>query len=234
MRATFEDCGGEEYYGSDPWATANATFQAWLEIARDTMGMRFNTSYTNIGLVDCWVRTEEYEADTRLCLERYEALGGIVDWAVANVSLSAEANPSDHDECAAYYNDEAASLVYGASSGDRFLYTAFYFLLPTSYFLPPTSYPSSGDRFLYTAFGYTGCCAGGAGSTNRPTFVTDEDDASIGGSGTDQPSDDEVALICDRIKQQQLTDAAAASRLGEAPAVKARRSELGGNVLLHS
>lgn len=180
-------CGGnsELLYGVDPSPAASATFRQWLAVAVDSMGMRFNNSYPQRALVDCWVRTEFLDSDTMRCLEQYSARGGSVDWGAAAVELSPqkhaqrrqaqrpvrsssvskegeEVNTSEHGECAEYYDDASAKRVL-----------------------------TGGDAFLGQAFGYGACCDAGVATTNTPSFTSD-------GSTWDSEQD-EIDMMCGRI-----------------------------------
>lgn len=89
---------------------------------------------------DCWIHTENLVGDLRSCLEQYEkASGATIDFAKFDSftnkpqSTGGNHNPSSHDKCESYFDDESAESVMHL------------------------------DSHLFNAFGYTQCCGHATG-----------------------------------------------------------------------
>merc|ERR1719221_1564927 len=77
--------------------------------------------------VSCWIRTENLFADTKICLQQYEARIGqnVVNWKRfegMTKSKSRKANPTLHAPCSTLYDEETKAFVL---LSDQYIFDAF-------------------------------------------------------------------------------------------------------------
>mmetsp|Transcript_128142 Transcript_128142/g.273218 ORF Transcript_128142/g.273218 Transcript_128142/m.273218 type:complete len:293 (-) Transcript_128142:130-1008(-) len=79
--------------------------------------MEFNRTFSEIGLerVNCWVRVETLEQDTRKCLQEYENLTNYpINWNALDGTF--RDNHGHHDSCQAYYTTSLREIVQSKNS----------------------------------------------------------------------------------------------------------------------
>jgi len=84
-----------------------AGFQRYVQKNPTFYESQFNITFHDVGpgRVNCWVRVENLEGDTRHCLREYERWSGYkADWAVLNKEF--RSNRGHHGACQAYYSPE--------------------------------------------------------------------------------------------------------------------------------
>jgi len=78
---------------------------------------QFNHTFSEIGLdrVNCWVRVETLEQDTRKCLQEYEKTTNYpVNWKALDGQF--KDNSGHHDSCQKYYTPSSRQLVQSKNS----------------------------------------------------------------------------------------------------------------------
>mmetsp|Transcript_150446 Transcript_150446/g.419178 ORF Transcript_150446/g.419178 Transcript_150446/m.419178 type:complete len:339 (+) Transcript_150446:65-1081(+) len=132
-RSDFPESPGVPGYDTTRLNAFTAHYDGWQRIEAGLSAFKPKAA------ADCWVRDESYMEDLRVCLRTYEARSGTqLDWEPFEREVKVQEdgadfgglyrNPSEHDECEAYYTPELKAAVQAA------------------------------DRHLFRAFGYGQCC----------------------------------------------------------------------------